>query len=135
MSTNGLVLAPGLLLSHQPGREKEAAWTRSQGSLPGWVRTGPRGLGHLEDREQYMRGENTREPPHRVCPRWGADPDPVGGPAGAGRRRPVSGGSAARSPEGRYPRPAAPKAATPAPQPRRPLPPPRSPACWAQSPS
>lgn len=82
MSTNGLVLAPGLLLPHQPGREKEADWTRSQGSLPGWVRTGPRGLGHLEDWEQYMRGENTGEPPRCVCPRWGADPDPVGGRPG-----------------------------------------------------
>lgn len=76
MSTNGLeteraarprVSAPGLL-PHHPGGEKEADWTRSQSCLPGWVQTGPRGLGHLEDQEQYVRGKNTREPPRCVCP-------------------------------------------------------------------
>lgn len=87
MNTNGLetdrAAKPRVSCCHitQASGEK-AVWTLSQGCLPGWVRTGPRGLGHLEDQEQYVRGENTREPPRCVCPHWGGDPDSAGGRPG-----------------------------------------------------
>lgn len=111
MNTNGLeterAARPRVSCCHitQVSGEKAADWTLSQGCLPGWVRTGPRGLGHLEDQEQNVGKTRVNRPTVSVLA--GGEPGPCGGSA-----RPARGGGRRLAAEER---PATPKAAIPAP--------------------
>lgn len=112
MNTNGLeterAARPRVSCCHitQVSGEKAADWTLSQGCLPGWVRTGPRGLGHLEDQEQNVGKTRVNRPAVSVLAGGGEeDPDPAGGSA-----RPARGGGRRLAAEER---PATPKAAIP----------------------